>query len=390
MVVGIIDGQTVQGVAIAKNLREARIKTILFCSERLSYGYNSKYSHKSILSPSSKNIEKFHNFFIDYLSRQSLDFIIACNDDSAIYIAQKKHILEKLVRILSPTIESFNKGFNKNLLMNLCKKNGIPHPKTIDLNHIKMKKELIDIDYPAILKPNALSGARGFLEVKNKEELLNGLELISKQKNGYHIQELLPASGRQLKVQILRINKKIIAKSVIEKIRFYPRKGGSSCFNRTSNGFNESIDNCTRVLEILDWEGFADFDLIEDIRNGEFKIIEINPRFPACIKSVFLSGIDYPLLIIEKLFNQRLKAGTKIKKIVYLRFITLDLLWLLNKKTTLKDLICFFKSFTYKNHFYQDLDFNDFKSFFYGTLGNLKQLINGKKQKKIKIENTNI
>ena len=30
MVVGIIDGQTVQGVAIAKNLREARIKTILF------------------------------------------------------------------------------------------------------------------------------------------------------------------------------------------------------------------------------------------------------------------------------------------------------------------------------------------------------------------------
>ena len=140
MVVGIIDGQTVQGVAIAKNLREARIKTILFCSERLSYGYNSKYSYKSILSPSTKNIEKFHDFFIDYLSRQSLDFIIACNDDSAIYIAQKKHILEKLVRILSPTIESFNKGFNKNLLMNLCKKNDIPHPKTIDLNHIKMKK----------------------------------------------------------------------------------------------------------------------------------------------------------------------------------------------------------------------------------------------------------
>ena len=80
-----------------------------------------------------------------------------------------------------------------------------------------------------------------------------------------------------------------------------------------------------------------------------------------------------------------LNAETEVKKEVYLRFLALDILWLLNKKTTLYDLVNFFRGFTSKIHYFQDLDFNDLKSFFFGTIGNLKQLLIGNKTKKIKI-----
>lgn len=51
-------------------------------------------------------------------------------------------------------------------------------------------------------------------------------------------------------------------------------------------------------MEILDWVGFADFDVLRT-KNGDFKIIEINPRVPASIRAAEISGVNFPALIVE-------------------------------------------------------------------------------------------
>lgn len=49
-----------------------------------------------------------------------------------------------------------------------------------------------------------------------------------------------------------------------------------------------------RLLEQLDWNGPADVDIIRDEETGEFKLLEINPRFWATVSNEIHAGIDFP------------------------------------------------------------------------------------------------
>lgn len=96
----------------------------------------------------------------------------------------------------------------------------------------------------------------------------------------------------------ISFNGQVVASSVIHKQRFYPENGGSSCCNVTIKD-DTLIKLCADVLKKIGWIGFADFDLIEDPRDEVIKIMELNPRIPACIKSAIESGADYATLIAD-------------------------------------------------------------------------------------------
>jgi len=126
---------------------------------------------------------------------------------------------------------------------------------------------------------------------------------------------------------------------------------------------------CEAVLRKIKWIGFADFDLIEDPRNGIIKIMEINPRIPACIKSVEKSGIDYGSQIVNG------ALGRPIEKYNYfpgkqLRHLGFDILWFIHSKNRFRANPSWF-SFLNKHQSFQDISIKDPMPFFYGTLGNM-------------------
>lgn len=371
--IGILDGQSVQALIFAKTLSKLGHKVILFCDSKFSYGYNSRYAFRKIICPSTENnIDSFNIFFLDYLDNHILDVVIPMNDYSAKYLSKNKHFLSNKTNFIISDYKNFQRGYNKNKLMYLCKKMKIPHPNTIDLS----KDFNIDhIKYPAIIKPNETSGSRGFKVVHNPSEFQKNIIPIMNNFGACHLQEYIPPGGKQYKVQLLRVKSKIIASTVIEKIRFYPIAGGSSCFSKTINNIRlEKL--CSNLLEKLDWTGFADFDLIEDPRTNEVLIMEINPRVPACIKISVLSNINFPSLILDSSLGNTEFTDQKYTPNKYLRFLSLDFLWLISHKFSLSKIKQFFNHFGNKNHYYQELDLLDLKSFMIGTIGMVLKFFN--------------
>ena len=166
--------------------------------------------------------------------------------------------------------------------------------------------------------------------------------------------------------------------SVIHKQRFYPEKGGSSSCNMTIAD-DKTAQMCISILKDINWEGFADFDLIEDPKDGVLKVMEINPRIPACIKSAILSGMDYGTMIADVSLGKPSKEYT-YKPGQKLRHIGFEMLWFKYSKNRWKTKPCWFNWIDPKLSF-QDFSWRDPLPFFYGTWGNIKKQRNPEFQK---------
>lgn len=373
MKVGILDGESIQALIFAKQLNKAGYQVVLFCDAKLSYGYFSRYAHKSILCPSTKHdIKKLHAFFLNYLNTQGLDVVIPMNDYSAKYLSEYKEELKEKVNFSIPDFNVFMTGYDKNKLMTVCEINNMPHPKSIDISKL-VEGSKTEFNFPGLIKPNETTGARGFKKVGSFEELWKHYKTIYKEYGDCHLQEFIPQGGMQYKVQLLMKDNIAIGSSVIEKYRYYPIHGGSSCFNHTIVN-DELIKICTEVLQIIGWEGFADFDLIEDPRDGKIKIMEINPRSPACIKASVISGMDFPNAIVDLSLNKPIKKYN-YKPDKYLRYFSMDLLWLISQKNKWKNFKEWKKHLFSNKHFLQDGELMDPMPFVIGAYSSvLKQL----------------
>ena len=374
MTVGILDGQTIQALIFAKQLKGKGHKVILFCSEKLSYGYMTRYASKKIICPSSKkNISAYHEFILNYVKDNTVDVLIPMNDDSAKYLSSNKTALLKHANFSIPDLDVFMKGYDKNQLMQVCNKNNFPHPKTIDLEKNITLINNSNFKFPALIKPNETSGARGFTMVNNLDEVQKVYPSLKKKYGKCHLQQFIPSGGRQFKVQILINNQEELLSTVIEKKRFYPIRGGSSCYNKTIE--NDSLVNLRfNVLNTIKWKRFADFDLIEDPRDGRILIMEINPRVPACIKACVVSGVDFPNAIVN-LSLGKTNNTYKYSPGKFLRYFSMDLLWLLKSDNSLKNLSTWFENMFSKNHYIQDGSLLDPMPFIVGSFsGIIKQL----------------
>lgn len=369
----IINAQAVQTLIIARFLKKSGYVVDILCDGKDNYGYHTKYASRRYIGPSSKNEEKYVPFLIEVLESGKYATVIPMDDDAAVIVSKYKKDISKYTSVLMPDYDIFCRAYDKNELMSLCKEKGYPHPRTIDLS----KEGIDDIPkdmFPALIKPNYTSGGRGMTMVNSIEELKAKAPLIIEKYGDSHLQEFIESGGRQIKVQIF-VDRRTgdYYSSVIHKQRYYPEKGGSSCCNVTIYEDNLVLI-CKHVLDDIGWDGFADFDLIEDPKDNVCKIMEINPRIPACIKSAVLSGLDYGTMIADvsigkPLQKYRYKPGQK------LRHIGFEMLWFKYSKNRFRTRPSWFRWIDCKLSF-QDFSWRDPLPFFYGTWGNIKKQMN--------------
>jgi len=364
-----IDGT--QTLPIAESLYKSGYYLIGTYHDKLSYGTHSRFIHEKIKLDCSEERATV-DILIKIIKANGVATVIPFGDKTAEILSKYKEEFSKLVRLTIPGYGVFMSAYDKNQLMRLCHEKGYPHPFTIDLSQPHGDFELKTFPYPALIKPNITTGGRGMTIVHSFDEFKSKIDAIVAKYGHCHLQQFIPEGGRQIKVQIF-VDKKSQNHigSVIWKQRYYPEKGGSSCCNITIDS-PKLIDLCSSVLTDLSWEGFADFDLIEDPRDGQLKIMEINPRFPACLKSATKSGIDYANILVDYTFDIPLKHYT-YKPGAKLRHIGFEVLWFLSSKNRFKTKPCWFKWILPRTTF-QDFSWRDPLPFIYGTWGNIRKL----------------
>lgn len=374
----ILDGGAAHAMAIAECLKKSGYGVAVICDDKNEYGYHTKFADERYLGVDSHKKE-YAEFMLKFLKEHQFDVLIPTSDTAAEFMSFHKEELEQLTGVLMPGREVFEKGYDKNNLMTVCRENGFPHPQTIDLKGLEVDKlhefekfeGLKNFPYPGLLKPNLTSGGRGMTLVNSIEELLKVYPAIHDQYGECHLQQFIEEGGRQVKVQIMTDkNGDMAYSSVIWKQRYYPVNGGSSCCNVTIDN-PEIASVCGKVLKAIGWIGFADFDLIEDPQTKQLLIMEINPRIPACVRSAFKSGMDYATMIADMTLGKPLREY-KYESGKRLRHLGFDVLWFLKSPNRFRSEPSWFKFFG-RNLYYQDWIRGDFSAFFWGTWGNFKK-----------------
>ena len=376
----ILDGGAAHAMAIAECLQKTGYFVAVMCGNKDEYGYHTKFANEHYLGIDSHE-PGYKEFMLSFLRENHFDVLIPTSDAAAEFMSFHKNELKELTGILMPDRSIFEKGYDKNYLMAICRENGFPHPLTVDMAKMRSldERELKEFPYPGLLKPNRTSGGRGMTLVNSIEELIDVYPLIHDQYGECHLQQYIKAGGRQVKVQVMTDNEgEPKYTSVIWKQRYYPVNGGSSCCNITIDN-PEIAQTCGKVLQTIGWIGFADFDLIENPDTGELLIMEINPRIPACVRSAFKSGMDYATMIADATLGLPLREY-HYRPGKHLRHLGFDILWFLKSSDRFKCKPSWFRFFG-KDLYYQDWLYGDFSAFFWGTWGNLKKQMDPKFRK---------
>jgi predicted ATP-grasp superfamily ATP-dependent carboligase len=129
---------------------------------------------------------------------------------------------------------------------------------------------------------------------------------------------------------------------------------------------------CKDVLDKLNWEGFADFDVLET-KTGDYKVIEINPRIPASVRASAISGVNFgEIIVCDLMCNSRPKYMYQTGK--SLRYIGLDIAWFLASSNRFSSQPSWFRFFD-KNVYCQEGGFSDFIAMMYSFFSGVKKML---------------
>ena len=372
-----------QTLAVLRPLAKDGNKIFIIASEKGNYADMSRYVCKVYYNKEHIESKEYWNLLVKVVKENSIDTVIPSGDIAAEFVSKHLGELSKLVYIKAPTYDIFLKGYDKNKLMAICRAKGYPHPITIDMSETSLNDSdtFQKFPYPGILKPNCTTGGRGMSIINNYEELKRIYPKTKEQFGECHFQRFVKEGGHQVKVQLYVDEKgNLVNYSVLDKVRWYPVKGGSSCCAISIEN-PEMVDICHNILKEIHWVGFADFDTIEDADTHELLIMEINPRIPACIGAALKAGINWGQIIVDaNLGNEQ--QTYKYETGHVLRHLGFDVLWFLKSPKRFKAKPSWFHFFGHKIS-YQDFALCDMKPFIVGTYHNVKKLFdpNFKKSK---------
>lgn len=128
----LLDGHTIQALPMMKALTRLNAEITIFCEDRISYGYFSRYARHRVLCPAPKTDEAAYlDFLLEYIRMYPQDLVIPLFNDTAEFASRHKAEIEASgSKVDIPAWEVFIRGHDKELLMETCKTLGIPHPRT--------------------------------------------------------------------------------------------------------------------------------------------------------------------------------------------------------------------------------------------------------------------
>lgn len=314
--------------------------------------------------------------------KEHFDVLIPISDFTVPFISKNKEEIERRfgVKCGVADYKQVYQVEDKSRFMAFCEANGVPHPKTKRLTDDMLEETAAYVGFPALIKPDYSVGARGITRVNSLEELKERYPQIHSQYGECTLQELIENEEYYYNVMLYRDKDGNYPAYAISKIvRMYPiHAGSSSCLITVEN--NDLLQICKDCLDKLNWVGMADFDVLQRLDNGEYKIIEINPRVPASLRAAAISGVNFPEVIAYDTMAEKVPAQnyTPDKK---LRYLGIDLMWFMKSPKRFKASPGWFR-FLRKDIYYQDIFKNDTSTWWTWLAEGLSKL--GKRNKKLR------
>lgn len=231
--------------------------------------------------------------------------LIPSGDISLELISEHREVLREFFAFSVPEKELLKLIINKKDFYQFAALRGFTIPQTyFPENEADVESLSHEMHYPCILKPFQPSAAwrKRFPDVKlfeaaSASELRQTYCELRQVHPDFLVQEIIPGPDRALAFSLTYFNgKKALGMFTGRKLRQFPPFYGTSCLAESL--WNPWIaEETLRLLEALNYRGYASLELKWDYREERFKIIELTPRtwFPHGISTA--CGINLPYLM---------------------------------------------------------------------------------------------
>lgn len=232
---------------------------------------------------------------IDICKKENIDCFFALIDPELSLISKNKAKFEKIgVTVLVSDYEAVELAFDKYKMFKYLSEHGFKTAKTyIDKKEFYNDLENKKISFPVFVKPYKGSASININKVNTKEEI----ETLFQINNDLIIQEFMDGQEIGADIYIDPISKKVVSIFTKEKIKMRAGETDKAKSFKDPNLFAL----ITKLVEEIGYKYMIDMDVFNV--NGEYYILEINPRFGGGYPHAYECGVNFPKLVINSINN---------------------------------------------------------------------------------------
>ena len=267
--------------------------------------------------------------------------LIPCHDVYVRLLAENREALEPYFVFNIPDLEIVDTLLVKDKFYNTYGKSGLPFARFVIYDCMEKETAPIpkDMVYPLIIKPgDGIEYGKHHFEGQPKVFKAttpdNAINFINKVKeSGYRenliVQEFIPGDDTRLFDCVFYCNTQGHAEFASFAQIGLQEHSPSAIGNCTVliNGFNmfgkteETVEKLKNFLESIHYTGFVEFDLKYDEREGDFKVMEINPRQARSSYYLAYMGKNLITTLISDVFDKQEREFTLLTKEVLLSMV---------------------------------------------------------------------
>jgi predicted ATP-grasp superfamily ATP-dependent carboligase len=295
----VLDGYWNKSVSAVRSLGRHGLRVGVGECTRFATAFFSRYCARRFVHPSPiASPDAFVDALAAELARGRYDVLMPMEFATQQVVARHRSRLSELTRIPFADAVVADRLNDKGLVAVEAARLGIPCPATFFPEGPGAAEALAGrLPYPVLVKPRASSGGRGIRKASDPASFREAYRAVRSRYPDPIVQEWLPPGGAALGVAVLmNFESRPRATLAYRRLREYPVSGGPGTL-RESVVDRPLCESACRLLASMGWVGPAMVEFKVDPRDGEAKLLEVNPRFWGSLHHGAVCGVDFPVLL---------------------------------------------------------------------------------------------
>ena len=280
------------GLGIARSLGERGVPVIGLSATRGVYGNFTRYARIIRCGDSREEPELLLRQLLE-LSRTlgQRAVLFPTRDHDLVFLERFRAELEPHYSLVMPSSAALERCLNKWETYVVARATGISTPRSWIAESLEEVRVAADqISFPCVLKPLAahhwrsgvnweLVGARKAISIASRHELLAEYATTARADRRVLIQELVPGGDDCLVIAACYVDRsgRFRGGFNTQKVVQSPALFGTGCIVQSADR-PELFERTIRLLQALEFTGIAEVEYKRDAADGDYKLIEVNPR----------------------------------------------------------------------------------------------------------------
>lgn len=240
------------------------------------------------------NPDYYLKYVLDFCNENRINYYFAVIDKEVVNISKHRDLFDKIgTRLCVPEMDFVEAVHYKDVFSRWISKN-IPE---IEIKTYDPDESIDNYEFPVFIKPIEGVASLGCQKIDSKQELLSVFSKTNR--NNYVVQHYM--EGNHFTVDLVR-NRDFDQTIQVQREELLRNANGCGIAVKIV-AIPKLHEICDKLMKLLDLNGVANAEFFEI--DGDFYIIEINPRFSAGNGYTFYAGIDLVECAIDIVKHQK-------------------------------------------------------------------------------------